>query len=128
MEYRPQYFKDLWTHSYLSLRINHEGSCKKSSNCSNKIKMPKSTTGCRIRSFIPIEKMSVERCRAAMINPNKFSQVSLKWTQKSAPLRCSLPPTLLFFCNDFCKLLITAEVSLIDSWSIYKLMGKLLTQ
>ena len=58
--------------------MHYGGSCAKSSTCPNKIKMPKSTTGCRIKCFIPIENMNVEKCRAAKINPNKFSQVCLK--------------------------------------------------
>ena len=36
----------------LSLRTYHGGSCTKPLNCSDKIKMPKSTTGCRRKSFI----------------------------------------------------------------------------
>ena len=52
MGYRAQYFTYLWRRSCISLRIHHGGSCKKSSNRSDKIKMPKSTTGCRIKIFI----------------------------------------------------------------------------
>ena len=51
---------------------------QKSSNCSNKIKMSKSTTGCQTNSFIPVENLNVEKLRAAKINANKFSQVCLK--------------------------------------------------
>ena len=45
----------------------------KSSNYSNKIKMVNSTSGCRIKSFIPIENMNVEQLIAAMINTNTSS-------------------------------------------------------
>ena len=51
MEYRTQYFTYLWRYSCLSLRIHHGGSYTKPSNCCDKIKMPKITTGCRIKSF-----------------------------------------------------------------------------
>ena len=96
MGYRTQYFTYLWRHSCLSLKIHHGGSCTKPSNCSDKIKMSKNTTGCQIESFIPIENMNVEKLRATKSNRCKFSQVSLKWIQKSASLRCLLPPTLNF--------------------------------
>ena len=59
--YRTQYSKYLWRHSCLSLRMHHGWSCTKSSNCSNKIKMSKSTTGYRIKSFMPIESINVEK-------------------------------------------------------------------
>ena len=55
-----------------------EASCMKSSNHTNKIKMPKSTAGCRVKSFIPTENINIEKLRDTIINPNKFSQVSLK--------------------------------------------------
>ena len=58
--------------------MHRGGSCKKSSTCSNKIKMPKSSTGCRIKTFIPVENMNVEKLRADKINPNKLSQVCFK--------------------------------------------------
>ena len=45
MGYKTLYFKYLWRHSCLSSRIHHGGSCTKPSNCSDKINMPKSTTG-----------------------------------------------------------------------------------
>ena len=35
----------------------------KPSNCSDKIKMPKSSTGCRIKSIIPVENMNIEKLR-----------------------------------------------------------------
>ena len=127
MAYRTQYFKYLWRHSCLSLRIHHGESCTKLSNCSDKIKMPKSTTGCPIKSFILIENLNVEELSATWSNLNNFSQVCLKRIQKSASLRCSLPPTVCFlFYNDFCKLLIITKDSLIGSWSIYNLIGKFL--
>ena len=72
------------------------GDLTKSSTCSNTIKMPKHTTGCRIRSFMPIENMNVEELRATKINTNKFTEVRLKRIQKSAFPPCSLPPTLMF--------------------------------
>ena len=40
--------------------------------------MPKSTSGCQIKSFIPTENMNVEKFRTAKINPDMLSQVSLK--------------------------------------------------
>ena len=124
MGYRTQYFTYLWRRSCVSLRIHHGGSCTKPSNCSDEIKMSKSTTGCQIESFIPIENMNVEKLRATKSNRYKFSQAWLKWIQKSASLRCLLPPTLKFsFYNDFCKLRIITKDSLIDSWSIYNLIG-----
>ena len=49
--------------------------------------MPKSATGCRIKNFIAIENMIVEKLTAVKINPNKFSQVCLDYIQKSASLR-----------------------------------------
>ena len=49
--------------------------------------MSKSATGCRIKCFIPIENINVEKLRVAKFNPNEFSQVCLKWIQKSASLR-----------------------------------------
>ena len=58
--------------------------------------MPKSTTGYRIKSFIPIENMNIEKLRDSKSNPSKFSKVFLTWIQKSASLRCLLPPTLMF--------------------------------
>ena len=45
----------------IGVSLLHGGSCTKPSNCSDKIKMPKSTTGCRIKSFIPVENMNVEK-------------------------------------------------------------------
>ena len=128
MGYRTQYFKYLWRYSCLYLRIHHGGSCIKSSNCSNKIKMPKSTTGCWIKSFIPIENRNVDKLIATKNNTNAFSQVSLKLIQKRASLRCSLPPTLMAsFYNDFWKLLIITKDSLVDNWSIHNLIGKFVT-
>ena len=132
MGYRTQYFKYLWRDSCPSLRIHRGESCIISSNCSNKIKLSKSTTGCQIKSFIPTENLNVEKLIATKINPNKFSQVSLKWIQKSASLRGWLLPTMMFSSNnDKCflliKLLIITKDSLIDSWSIYNLIGKFLT-
>ena len=50
----------------------------KSSTCSNKIKMPKSTTGCRIVNFIPVENMNIEKFRAAKVNPNMLKQICFK--------------------------------------------------
>ena len=70
-------------HSYLSSNLR---SRTKSSNCSNKIKMSKSTTGCRIKSFIRIENMNVKKFRATKSDINIFSHISLKWIQKSACL------------------------------------------
>ena len=96
MGYGTLYFTYLWTHSCLSLRIDHGGSFTKPENCSDEIKMPKSTTEYRIKSFIPIENMNVEKLRDSKSNPSKFSKVSLTWIQKSASLRCLLPPTLMF--------------------------------
>ena len=58
--------------------------------------MPKGTTGCRAKRFIPIENMNVEKLKTIKINPNKFSQVCRKGIQKRASLRCSVPPTLMF--------------------------------
>ena len=128
MGYRTQYFKYLWRYSCLSLRINHWGRCTKSPNCSNKIKMPKSTTGCRIKSFTPTENMNVETLRLTRISPNIFSQVSLKLIQKSASLRCSLPPALMFsFLWWFLQTSNSKKDCLIDSCSIYNLIGKFLT-
>ena len=86
MGYRTQHFKHLWRHSCLSLRMHHKGSCTKSSNCSDKIKMSKSTTGCWIKSFIPVENKNVKKFRATKSNINIFSQVSIKWIQKSASI------------------------------------------
>ena len=63
IEYRTQYFTYLWRLSYLSLRIHRRGRWTKPSNCSNRIKMPKSTTGCQIKSFIQVENMNVEKLR-----------------------------------------------------------------
>ena len=83
MRYRVQYFKYLWRHNCLSFTVHHGESCTKWSTCSNKIKMPKSTAGCRIKSFISIEHMNVNKFRATKINPNKFTQIYFKWIQKS---------------------------------------------
>ena len=58
--------------------------------------MPKSTSGYRIKSFIPIENMNIEKLRDSKSNPSKFSKVFLTWIQKGASLRCLLPPTLMF--------------------------------
>ena len=80
MGYRNQYFMYLWRHSCLSLRIHHGRSCTKPSNCSDKIKMPKSTTGCWIKSFIPVENMNVAKLRDIYCNLNYSSQVSLRLT------------------------------------------------
>ena len=41
--------------------MHHGGSCTKPSNYSDQIKMPKSTTGCQIKSFILAENMNVEK-------------------------------------------------------------------
>ena len=62
----------------MSLRIHHRESCTKLSNWSNKIKMPKSTTGYRIKSSIPTENMNAKKLRATKCNSSIFSQVSLK--------------------------------------------------
>ena len=96
MGYRTQYFKHLWRHGCLSLRIHHGVSCTKSSNCSNKIKMPKKTTGSQIKGFILIGNMNIEKLISTKSNPNNFSQDFLKWIQKSASLHCLLPPTHMF--------------------------------
>ena len=45
---------------------------------------------------MPIENMNVEKLRATKINTNKFTEVRLKWIQKSAFPPCSLPPTPMF--------------------------------
>ena len=126
MGYRTQYFTYLWRHSCLSLRIHHGWSCTKPSNCSDKIKMPKSTTGCRIKSFLPVENMNVEKLRDIQSNQNNSSQVPLKLIQKSASFRCIFSLHLFLFYNDFCKLLIIKD-SLIYSWNTYNLIGKFLT-
>ena len=81
----------------MSLRIYHGGNCTKPSNCSDKIKMSNSTTGCQIKSFIPVENMNVEKLRETYSNINTFSQVSLKWIQKMTSLHCLLLPTLFSF-------------------------------
>ena len=116
MRYRSQYLKYVWRHSCLSLRMYHVGSSTKSSTCSNKTKMLKSTTGCRIKNFIPTENMNFEKLRAGKINPNKFSQVCLKWIQKvnlcADP--CRWHKCFLFY-NNFCKLLIITKDNL-NEW------------
>ena len=48
--------------------------------------IPKSRTGCQIKSFIPVENVNVEKLRTAKINPNKFSQLCLEEIGKSASL------------------------------------------
>ena len=47
-------------------------------NCSDKIKMPKNAIGFRIKSFIPIENMNIEKLRDTYSKENAFSQVSFK--------------------------------------------------
>ena len=123
---RTQYFTYLWRYSWSVFKNSHRGSCTKPSNCSNKIKMPKSTTGCRIKSFLPVENMNVEKLRDIQSNLNNSSQVPLKLIQKSASFRCIFSLYLFLFYNDFCKLLIIKD-SLIYSWNTYNLIGKFLT-
>ena len=74
MVYRTQYFTYLWRHSCLSLRIHHEGSCTKPSSCSDKIKMSKSTTGCRIKSFILVENMYVKKVKDTQSSKNELAR------------------------------------------------------
>ena len=47
------------------------------SNWSNKIKIPKKSTTCRIKSFIAIKNINIEKLRLTKINTNKFSKVCL---------------------------------------------------
>ena len=47
------------------------------SNWSNEIKMLKNTTTLRIKSFVSLENINVEKLRFTKINANKFSQVCL---------------------------------------------------
>ena len=84
MGYKTQYFKYFWRYSCLSLRTHHGGSCTKPSNCFDKLEMPRSTTGCRIKSFMSVQIMNVEKLRDTESNLNTFSQVSVIWIQKSA--------------------------------------------
>ena len=128
MGYRTQYFKYLWRYSCLLLRIHHGGSCTKSSNCSNKIVMPKSTTGCRIKSFLPIENMNIEKPIATKSSPNNFSKSLLNEFKRVHLCVARYRQHQCFlFCNDFCELLIITKDNLIDSWSIYNLTEKFLT-
>ena len=115
MVYRTQYFKYLRRHSCLSLRIHHGEAAR-----SHRIVLIKSK-GRKVlleanKELIPIENMNVEKLGSTKSNPNMFSQVSLKCIQKSASLRCSLPPTPMLFCyKDFCKLLIITKDSFIGN-------------
>ena len=74
MGHRTQYFKFSCLPGCLPLRIHHVGIFMELPNCDNKIKMPKSTTACRIKN-IPCENVIVEKLRFTKINTNKFSQV-----------------------------------------------------
>ena len=47
------------------------------SNWSNEIEMSKNTTTLRIKSFVSLENINVEKLRFNKINANKFSQVCL---------------------------------------------------
>ena len=78
--------------------------------------MPKSTTGCRIESFIPIENMNFEKLRATKSNTNMFSRVSINEFKKVhlCVARYRQHKCFLFY-NDFCKLLIITKDSLINS-------------
>ena len=116
---------------YKNIAVCLGRSCTKLSNCYwNEINTPESTTECQIKTFIPIENMNVENLRATKSNRNMFSQVSFEWLQKSTSLRCLLSPTLMFsfFIIFFVMIfLIITKDGLIDSWSIYNLIGKFLT-
>ena len=68
--------------------------------------MSNSTTGCQIKSFIPVENMNAEKLRETYSNTNTFSQVSLKWIQKIASLHCLLLPT---YTNVFFSLMVFAN-------------------
>ena len=48
------------------------------SNYSDKVKMPKSTKGCQIKSFIPVKNMNFENLIDTLSNINTFNEVSLK--------------------------------------------------
>ena len=62
----------------MSLRI-HDGEAAQSHRIAViKSRLPKITTGCRIKTFIPTEDMNAENIRILKSNPNMLSQVSLK--------------------------------------------------
>ena len=66
------------------------------SHCSNKIKVSKNTTAFRIKSYIPMEDMNLEKLRFTKINSSKFSQVILEWLKESVSLHYMLLPALMF--------------------------------
>ena len=72
--YKTQYLKYLWRDSCLSLKECTMESCTKPPNCSDKIKMPKSTAGCWIKIFIPIENMNVDLSNFSQLS--NFSDLS----------------------------------------------------
>ena len=54
----------LWRRNCLSYKFAMvEEAARSYSSCSNKIKMPKTTTTYQIKSFIPTEKVNVEKLR-----------------------------------------------------------------
>ena len=66
------------------------------SHCSNRIKMPKNTITCQIKSFIPIENMNVEK-----ISFTKITQISLAKSVLHEFKKCPIWIMLfyVFFCN-----------------------------
>ena len=116
MRYRTQYLKYVWRHSCLSLRMYHVGSSTKSSTCSNKTKMPKTTTGCRIKNFIPIENIILRNSELAKSIQTSLAKSALNEFKKvnlcADP--CRRHKCFLFY-NNFCKLLIITKDNL-NEW------------
>ena len=59
--------------------------------------MPKSTTGCRIKSFIPVENMNVEKLRETQSSINKLARSLLNEFKKVVSALLATAKTNIFF-------------------------------